>query len=92
MPLIGLAGRLLASGIAEALIEEGMEKLGEKFEDITVPVNSSCIRSIGWKSGDIITVDFIRGGEYHYEGDKAMFQAFVAAPSKGAFFNAHFGR
>ena len=89
-PILGLFGRLIATSIADAVMDKFREDLGDKFEEIEIPVSSSCIRSIGYRSGDIITVNFIRGGEYHYEGSKDLFMAFAAAPSKGGFFNSHF--
>lgn len=84
-----ISGRLLANGVVQSLIGD---KEIDELENIEVPVSSSCIRSIGYRGDDVITVTFIRGGTYSYDGDKATFAAFVAAPSKGEFFNAHFNR
>lgn len=81
-PMFGLVARLIGAGIAEATEDD--------LEDQTVSVDSSCINSIGWRSDGVIIVDFKRGGTYSYSGTKELFDAFVAAPSKGAFFNSHF--
>jgi hypothetical protein len=84
--ILGVIGRLIGAGIAKDLLEGAEEDLEEQ----TVPVSSSCIRAIGYRSDGVITVDFIRGGTYSYEGSKELFLAFLAAPSKGQFFNSHF--
>jgi KTSC domain len=80
--------RLLAIGLAA--IRTGYEEDAEDLEEINLPVSSTAIRSIGWRGDGVITVEFIRGGTYSYEGTKEMFLAFASAPSKGAFFNEHF--
>ena len=72
------------SGIAKSL------GLGDDTTEITIPVSSSAIRSITYHIAGIITVDFVKGGSYDYVADETTFMAFVTAPSKGAFFNAHF--
>jgi hypothetical protein len=96
------AGILGATEAAEARIGLGLatrDLLKEEYamaeelgipKEINLPVSSSAIRGIGWRRGNIITVDFIRGGTYSYDGSFELFQAFAAAPSKGAFFNANF--
>lgn len=86
---LGLFGRLMTAAAAGSLID-GLKEKGEELEEITVPVSSSCIVSIGWQTGDLITVTFKRGGSYYYEGSKELFTAFINAPSKGSFFNSHF--
>lgn len=88
MAILGVIGRLIGTGIVESLTDEALDEL----EQITVPVSSSCIRSIGWRSDGVITVEFIRGGSiiYSYEGSRELFAAFVVARSKGEFFNSHF--
>lgn len=91
--MFGVIGRLSGRGLSERFqsLEEALEEgLKSDEEDITIPVSSSCIRSIGWRSDGTITVDFIRGGTYSYEGSKELFLAFAAAGSKGEFFNSHF--
>lgn len=84
--ILGVIGRFIAAGVVESLTDEAIDEL----ESQEIPVSSSCIRSIGWRSDGVITVDFIRGGTYSYEGSRELFLAFVAAPSKGEFFNSHF--
>jgi len=79
--------RLIAVGLLKKALTEDDD---EEHEDITIPVSSTAIRTIGWRSDNVITVEFIRGGSYSYEGDRELFDAFVAAPSKGEFFNSHF--
>ena len=83
----------IALGLAtsELLKEEFAmaEELGHP-QEVTIPVSSTAIRSIGWHRGNVITVTFNRGGTYSYDGSYELFQAFAAAPSKGAFFNANF--
>jgi hypothetical protein len=81
--------------IGAGLVIQGfINAIGESEEpaDETVPVSSTCITEIGYRKGDVITVTFKRGGSitYDYPGDYALFQQFKDAPSKGAFFNAHF--
>jgi hypothetical protein len=85
--MAAVIARLIAVGLLEATTAEGEEAL----EQIELPVpGSSCIRSIGYRGDDTITVTFIRGGTYTYSGDKALFLAFAGASSKGTFFNEHF--
>jgi len=83
MPL----ARLIAVGLLKRALTEDDD---ESSEDITIPVSSSAIRSIGWRPEGVITVEFNRGGTYNYAGDRELFDAFVAAPSKGTFFNQNF--
>lgn len=84
--VLGVIGRLIAAGVVESLTDEALEDL--QFAE--VPVSSSCIRSIGYRSDGVITVDFVRGGTYSYAGSRELFDAFLLAPSKGEFFNANF--
>lgn len=87
MAILGVIGRLIGATVTRELIENEEASL----EDVTVPVSSSCIRTISWRGADqIITVEFIRGGSYDYEGSHELFLAFIAASSKGEFFNSHF--
>ena len=52
-------------------------------------VASSAIRSLDW-SGGVLTVRFLETGTYDYFGvPEGICRAFLDAPSKGAFFNAH---
>lgn len=100
-----LLGRLLGAGLLDAveanlartaagLIEvgalEGEDLETAQLRDVTVPVSSSAIRSIGYRHDDTITVEFVRGGTYTYDGSYELFQLFVLSPSKGQFFNEHF--
>lgn len=81
--ILGVIGRLIGAGVVASDNDE-------ELEEQTVPVSSSAIRTIGWRSDGVITVEFIRGGIYSYEGSYELFQAFVGASSKGEFFNSHF--
>jgi KTSC domain len=90
----GLAGSTeAAEGIeTESALGAFAKQLGIDISEkgLTVPVSSSCISSIGYSEG-IITVEFKRGGDksYDYPGTEEEFVAFVAASSKGEWFNAH---
>lgn len=79
--------------LSKELVALAETQLGHKANDtsITIPVASSCIRSISFQVGDVITVEFIRGGSliYEYIGNEELFMTFISAPSKGQFFNAH---
>lgn len=54
------------------------------------PVSSSMIRSIGYcRAQRTLEVEFTRGTVYRYWGvSQGTYDAFLAAPSKGQFFNA----
>lgn len=82
-----ITGRLVGAELAAATFRESSD---EAPEDVTVPVASSAIRSIGWRKDGVIVVEFNQRGTYTYDGTYDLFQAFVAAPSKGGFFNQHF--
>jgi hypothetical protein len=101
MPAPLAIARLLGAGmlgIKEASLARVAAGLGEIVEgvpddapeNITIPVSSSAISSIGWRKDGIIVVTFNRGGTYTYDGSYELFQAFVLAPSKGQFFNSNF--
>ncbi len=82
----GLAA--LGDDLLEVAASEGLDTLKET--EITIPVNSTAIRSIGYHVSGIITVEFARDGrKYDYPGTEAQFIAFLAAPSKGEWFNSH---
>lgn len=52
-------------------------------------VESSVIRSIGWRKG-VLTVQFSSGVKYTYVlVTKDVFDKFLVAESKGKFFNAY---
>jgi hypothetical protein len=51
------------------------------------PVASSSIKSIGYES-EVLEVEFQSGTLYQYSSvPQGMFERFVAAPSKGRFFD-----
>jgi hypothetical protein len=83
----GLTTSDLKAGYAIRQLEGEEQKVPEH---VTIPVNSTAIRTIGWRSDGVIIVDFVRGGEYTYDGSFPLFMAFAASPSKGKFFNEHF--
>jgi hypothetical protein len=100
-----LIGRLLGAGLLDAIeanlartaagmaireLAEGEAEGEEPLKEITVPVHSTAIRSIGWRSDNTITVEFMERGTYTYDGSFELFTVFVNAPSKGRFFNEHF--
>lgn len=82
-------GEVLSSRLLALARPFGGEAKPEDVE-INIPVASTAIRSIGYKVGGIITVEFVRGGTYDYMGDESQFIAFLMAPSKGQWFNEHF--
>ena len=53
-------------------------------------VSSKNIRSIGYDEGSqTLEVEFTSGGIYDYAGvPKKLYQHFMAAPSKGSFFDS----
>ena len=56
----------------------------------TIPVDSSWIRSVTYASDATLTVRFRRGTAYRYfTVPRAIFEAFLTAPSKGAYFTHH---
>lgn len=86
-----IARGLTSSDLKAAYAIRQLEGEEQEIPDhVTIPVNSSAIRAIGWRSDGVIIVDFIRGGEYTYDGSFPLFMAFAASSSKGKFFNEHF--
>lgn len=84
LPRAAVAG---AMAVAKALASD---KESEEEKEITTPVDSSVIATISFDpKTEIITVVFHRGGTYQYPGSKDLYEAFVNAPSVGAFFNQH---
>lgn len=54
-----------------------------------IPVSSSNVAAIGYENG-VIEVHFHSGAVYQYsDATEALFQAFLAAPSKGSFVHQH---
>jgi len=55
-----------------------------------IRVSSTNVLSVGYDEGaQILEVEFKNGGVYSYKGvPKSMHQKFMAAPSKGRFFDA----
>lgn len=90
MALAPIVARAVGAATLELLWPDGKE---DETQTVQVQhVDSSCIVAIGWQPPGTISVTFKRGGaiNYEYPGDYATFQQFKEAPSKGAFFNAHF--
>jgi KTSC domain len=89
---MALAPTLARVALGEAALEL-INPLGPSTEEANevISVDSSCISQIGYRDG-VIMVQFKRGGSinYDYPGTYELFQEFKDAPSKGAFFNAHF--
>ena len=71
------------------LLENFGDDEDEKGKYRMVPVASSAISAIGYRDETIVVV-FRRGGTYEYSGSEELFEEFVAAPSKGQFFNQVF--
>ena len=55
------------------------------------PVVSSSIASIGFdEDTETLEVEFVTGRVYRYRGvEEDVYEKFLAAPSKGSFFNEH---
>ena len=55
------------------------------------PVISTSIASIGYDADDrMLEVEFVNGSIYRYRHvEEDMYDRFLAAPSKGTFFNEH---
>lgn len=54
-----------------------------------IPVSSSFIAAIGWTNGTL-QVELLNGRVYEYYGvHRAVYTAFLSAPSKGKYFNAY---
>lgn len=100
-----LIGRLLGAGLLDAVEanlartaagialqggEETAAEGAEALKDVTIPVHSTAIRSIGWRHDGTITVEFMQRGTYTYDGSFELFTLFISSPSKGRFFNEHF--
>jgi hypothetical protein len=57
---------------------------------IGIPVDSSLIRSVTYGTDATLTVRFHTGAVYRYfTVPRSTLEAFLAAPSKGAYFNHH---
>lgn len=55
-----------------------------------IPVNSSLIRSVTYGTNATLTVNFHSGAVYRYfTVPRSILEAFLAAPSKGTYFNRH---
>ncbi len=53
------------------------------------PVESSLLKSVGFEDG-VLEAELQTGQVYRYSGvERTTFDALLAAPSVGAFFNAH---
>jgi hypothetical protein len=93
-----IAALALRTGAAEEGATISSQLLGLLDEEpgqaeVTIPVSSSAISSIGYHAGGVISVTFVRDGRtYEYPGSEEEFIAFVMAPSKGRWFNEHFRR
>ena len=85
---LGIEAKEVNENTITLSFEEGIWKKTNQPE--FTPVVSEAIRSIGYRPEDTIVVEFKRGGTYSYDGPYELYQAFLAAPSKGQFFNNHF--
>jgi hypothetical protein len=55
-----------------------------------IPVDSSLIRTVTYGTDATLTVRFHSGAVYRYfTVPRSIFEAFLAAPSKGTYFNRH---
>jgi hypothetical protein len=55
-----------------------------------IPVDSSLIQSVTYADDATLTVRFHSGAEYcYYTVPRSTLEAFLAAPSKGTYFNRH---
>ncbi|MEU4608088.1 KTSC domain-containing protein [Kribbella sp. NPDC023972] len=53
------------------------------------PVNSSSVRSVGWADGTL-ELEYVNGSTYqYYDVPQTTYAALLAAPSIGAYVNAH---
>lgn len=81
MPYI-YAKDLWGTGKSEAPAEKE-----ETPESVTgwVPVSSSIIKAVKYNGG-VLSVDFYSTGKYTYKVSEDVFNALLAAPSKGSYF------
>jgi hypothetical protein len=80
---------LARAGLLGAIAEQLQGVLPNAQEIQMVPVDSSNVAAIGYSSVEqVLVVDFHNGGHYRYfQVPIGVFEAFLAAPSKGRFLN-----
>ncbi len=80
---------LARSGLADLLTEQLQAVLPTSEEIVMIGVDSSNIAAIGYGSiNQVLQVDFHTGSRYRYfEVPLGVFEAFLAAPSKGRYLN-----